>query len=189
MTETRATRRLQPLVWTNKSKNPSSRDLLQQRLCPFQVIKTKFQIHELLALRSGEYYRPIQKLYQIPTEITSPIVRHSSIAADINCPSSIGLFSNSGATRSSVDTFYGILRQALGIPPPEALATGYMILPAPLHLSLSHPHTNHTLKTHVGLMLLSEVSLGEVYELKLPKYMSRPPQGKHSTEGLGTTIP
>ncbi|GFY88269.1 NAD+ transporter 1 [Actinidia rufa] len=65
-------------------------------VCPFQVIKTKFQIHELLALSSGEYYRPIEKLYQIPTETTShpfkPIVRLSSMAADINCPSSIGLF-------------------------------------------------------------------------------------------------
>ena len=46
---------------------------------------------------------PIQKLYQIPTETTShpfkPIVRHSSMATDINFPSSIGLLSNAGATR------------------------------------------------------------------------------------------
>ncbi|KAL5981388.1 Poly [ADP-ribose] polymerase 1 [Asimina triloba] len=44
-------------------------------------------------------------------------------------------------------------------------------------------------KDPVGLMLLSEVALGEVYELKKASYMERPPEGKHSTKGLGKKIP
>ncbi|KAK7839127.1 poly [adp-ribose] polymerase 1 [Quercus suber] len=44
-------------------------------------------------------------------------------------------------------------------------------------------------KNPVGLMLLSEVALGEIYELKKAKYMDKPPEGKHSTKGLGKNIP
>ncbi|RXH98306.1 hypothetical protein DVH24_010631 [Malus domestica] len=44
-------------------------------------------------------------------------------------------------------------------------------------------------KNPVGLMLLSEVALGEVYELKKAAYMDKPPKGKHSTMGLGKKIP
>ncbi|KAG6530001.1 hypothetical protein ZIOFF_012218 [Zingiber officinale] len=41
----------------------------------------------------------------------------------------------------------------------------------------------------VGLMLLSEVALGEIHELKKATYMDKPPKGKHSTKGLGKTVP
>ncbi|PIN11116.1 NAD+ ADP-ribosyltransferase Parp [Handroanthus impetiginosus] len=41
----------------------------------------------------------------------------------------------------------------------------------------------------VGLMLVSEVALGEVYELTKSQYMDKPPKGKHSTKGLGKTVP
>ncbi|KAF6175035.1 hypothetical protein GIB67_039583 [Kingdonia uniflora] len=41
----------------------------------------------------------------------------------------------------------------------------------------------------VGLMLLSEVALGEVYELKKSAYIEKLPEGKHSTKGLGKMIP
>ncbi|KAL0459429.1 UNVERIFIED_CONTAM: Poly [ADP-ribose] polymerase 1 [Sesamum latifolium] len=44
-------------------------------------------------------------------------------------------------------------------------------------------------KNPVGLMLLSEVALGEVYELTKSQYMDKPPKGKHSTKGLGKKIP
>ncbi|XP_076926810.1 poly [ADP-ribose] polymerase 1-like [Bidens hawaiensis] len=38
-------------------------------------------------------------------------------------------------------------------------------------------------------MLLSEVALGDMYELKKAKYIDKPPKGKHSTKGLGKNIP
>ncbi|CAH1431058.1 unnamed protein product [Lactuca virosa] len=38
-------------------------------------------------------------------------------------------------------------------------------------------------------MLLSEVALGEMYELKKAKYMEKPPKGKDPTKGLGKKIP
>ncbi|KAK6164504.1 hypothetical protein DH2020_001368 [Rehmannia glutinosa] len=44
-------------------------------------------------------------------------------------------------------------------------------------------------KNPVGLMLLSEVALGEVYELTKSQYMDKPPRGKHSTKGLGKKVP
>ncbi|KVH94267.1 BRCT domain-containing protein [Cynara cardunculus var. scolymus] len=44
-------------------------------------------------------------------------------------------------------------------------------------------------KNPVGLMLLSEVALGEMHELKKAKYMDKPPKGKDSTKGLGKKIP
>ncbi|XP_057509297.1 poly [ADP-ribose] polymerase 1 [Actinidia eriantha] len=93
---------------------------------------------------------------------------------------------------SRVTNFVGILSQGLRIAPPEAPATGYMfgkgIYFADL-VSKSAQYCYTDKKNPVGLMILSEVALGEVYELKKAKYMDKPPQGKHSTKGLGLKIP
>ncbi|XP_061354004.1 poly [ADP-ribose] polymerase 1 isoform X2 [Gastrolobium bilobum] len=93
---------------------------------------------------------------------------------------------------SRLTNFVGILSQGLRIAPPEAPATGYMfgkgIYFADL-VSKSAQYCYTEKKNPVGLMLLSEVALGNVYELKKAKYMDKPPQGKHSTKGLGKKVP
>uniref|UniRef100_A0A1D1YCL5 Poly [ADP-ribose] polymerase n=1 Tax=Anthurium amnicola TaxID=1678845 RepID=A0A1D1YCL5_9ARAE len=93
---------------------------------------------------------------------------------------------------SRLTNFVGILSQGLRIAPPEAPATGYMfgkgIYFADL-VSKSAQYCYVDKKDPVGLLLLSEVALGEMYELKKASYMERPPRGKHSTKGLGKTIP
>lgn len=93
---------------------------------------------------------------------------------------------------SRVTNFVGILSQGLRIAPPEAPATGYMfgkgIYFADL-VSKSAQYCYTDRKNSVGLMLLSEVALGEVYELTKAKYMDKPPEGKHSTKGLGKKVP
>ncbi|KAJ4968666.1 hypothetical protein NE237_015367 [Protea cynaroides] len=93
---------------------------------------------------------------------------------------------------SRLTNFVGILNQGLRIAPPEAPATGYMfgkgIYFADL-VSKSAQYCYTDRNDPVGLMLLSEVALGEVYELKKASYMDKPPQGKHSTKGLGKTKP
>eukprot|EP00761_Pharyngomonas_kirbyi_P003059 gb/GECH01003063.1/.p1 GENE.gb/GECH01003063.1/~~gb/GECH01003063.1/.p1 ORF type:complete len:129 (+),score=28.14 gb/GECH01003063.1/:1-387(+) len=40
-----------------------------------------------------------------------------------------------------------------------------------------------------GIMLLSEVALGDMYEIHHAQFMNKPPQGKHSTKGIGATQP
>ena len=40
-----------------------------------------------------------------------------------------------------------------------------------------------------GLMLLSEVALGEVYPLRKAQFLEKLPQGKQSTKGLGKVEP
>ncbi|TQE13755.1 hypothetical protein C1H46_000762 [Malus baccata] len=93
---------------------------------------------------------------------------------------------------SRFTNFVGILSQGLRIAPPEAPATGYMfgkgIYFADL-VSKSAQYCYTDKKNPVGLMLLSEVALGEVYEHKKAAYMDKPPKGKHSTKGLGKKIP
>lgn len=93
---------------------------------------------------------------------------------------------------SRFTNFIGILSQGLRIAPPEAPATGYMfgkgIYFADL-VSKSAQYCFTDKKNPVGLMLLSEVALGEVYELKKSQYMDKPPRGKHSTKGLGKKVP
>ncbi|XP_020095802.1 poly [ADP-ribose] polymerase 1 isoform X1 [Ananas comosus] len=93
---------------------------------------------------------------------------------------------------SRLTNFIGILSQGLRIAPPEAPATGYMfgkgIYFADL-VSKSAQYCYVDKKDPVGLMLLSEVALGEVHELKKATYMDKPPKGKHSTKGLGKTVP
>lgn len=93
---------------------------------------------------------------------------------------------------SRLTNFVGILSQGLRIAPPEAPATGYMfgkgIYFADL-VSKSAQYCFTDKKNPVGLMLLSEVALGDMYELKNAKYMDKPPKGKDSTKGLGQKIP
>ncbi|KAF5196272.1 Poly [ADP-ribose] polymerase [Thalictrum thalictroides] len=93
---------------------------------------------------------------------------------------------------SRLTNFVGILSQGLRIAPPEAPATGYMFGKGVYFadmVSKSAQYCYADRKNPVGLMLLSEVALGEVYELKKASYMEKPPKGKHSTKGLGKTIP
>ncbi|XP_073139928.1 poly [ADP-ribose] polymerase 1 [Henckelia pumila] len=93
---------------------------------------------------------------------------------------------------SRLTNFVGILREGLRIAPPEAPATGYMfgkgIYFADL-VSKSAQYCYTDRKNPVGFMLLSEVALGDVYELTKSQYMDKPPKGKHSTKGLGKNVP
>lgn len=93
---------------------------------------------------------------------------------------------------SRLTNFVGILSQGLRIAPPEAPATGYMFGKGIYFADLVSKSAQYCFidkKNPVGLMLLSEVALGEVYELKKAEYMDKPPRGKHSTKGLGKKIP
>ncbi|KAL9227702.1 hypothetical protein vseg_003357 [Gypsophila vaccaria] len=93
---------------------------------------------------------------------------------------------------SRLTNYVGILSQGLKIAPPEAPATGYMfgkgVYFADL-VSKSAQYCYTDRKSPVGLMLLSEVALGQVYELEKAQYMDKPPKGKHSTKGLGKMVP
>jgi poly [ADP-ribose] polymerase len=44
-------------------------------------------------------------------------------------------------------------------------------------------------ENNVGIMTLSEVALGDMYQLLHSKYMDKPPAGYHSTKGCGQTEP
>ncbi|KAL5561852.1 hypothetical protein UlMin_031599 [Ulmus minor] len=93
---------------------------------------------------------------------------------------------------SRLTNYVGILSQGLRIAPPEAPATGYMFGKGVYFADLVSKSAQYCFtdkKNPVGLMLLSEVALGEVYELKKAKYMDKPPEGKHSTKGLGKKVP
>ncbi|CAL0310383.1 unnamed protein product [Lupinus luteus] len=93
---------------------------------------------------------------------------------------------------SRMTNFVGILSQGLRIAPPEAPATGYMFGKGVYFADLVSKSAQYCFtdkKNPVGLMLLSEVALGNVYELNKAKYMDKPPRGKHSTKGLGKKVP
>ncbi|KAL2934707.1 Poly [ADP-ribose] polymerase 1 [Bienertia sinuspersici] len=93
---------------------------------------------------------------------------------------------------SRLTNFVGILSQGLRIAPPEAPATGYMFGKGVYFADLVSKSAQYCFadrKNPVGLMLLSEVALGQVHELKRAQYMEKPPRGKHSTKGLGKKVP
>ncbi|XP_020247159.1 poly [ADP-ribose] polymerase 1 isoform X2 [Asparagus officinalis] len=93
---------------------------------------------------------------------------------------------------SRLTNFVGILSQGLRIAPPEAPATGYMFGKGIYFADLVSKSAQYCFVDRndpVGLMLLSEVALGEIHELKKATYMDKPPRGKHSTKGLGKTVP
>ncbi|KAI3923415.1 hypothetical protein MKW92_030016 [Papaver armeniacum] len=93
---------------------------------------------------------------------------------------------------SRLTNFVGILSHGLRIAPPEVPSSGYMfgkgIYFADL-VSKSAQYCRTSNWNPLGLLLLSEVALGDVYELKESLYMEKPPEGKNSTKGLGKKAP
>uniref|UniRef100_UPI00253FF485 poly [ADP-ribose] polymerase 2 isoform X1 n=1 Tax=Euleptes europaea TaxID=460621 RepID=UPI00253FF485 len=94
---------------------------------------------------------------------------------------------------SRLGNWAGILSQGLRVAPPEAPVTGYMFGKGIYFADTSSKSANYCFATRerdVGLLLLSEVALGECNELLEadPEAMNLPPH-KHSTKGLGKLAP
>ncbi|XP_062849781.1 poly [ADP-ribose] polymerase 2 [Trichomycterus rosablanca] len=94
---------------------------------------------------------------------------------------------------SRLSNWVGILSQGLRVAPPEAPVTGYMFGKGIYFADMSSKSANYcftTPKNNTGLLLLSEVALGECNELVDASYdADKLPSGKHSTKGLGQTAP
>ncbi|XP_007462601.1 PREDICTED: poly [ADP-ribose] polymerase 2 isoform X2 [Lipotes vexillifer] len=94
---------------------------------------------------------------------------------------------------SRLSNWVGILSHGLQIAPPEAPITGYMFGKGIYFADMSSKSANYCFATRLkdtGLLLLSEVALGQCNEL-----LGANPeaegllQGKHSTKGLGKMAP
>ncbi|XP_064450530.1 poly [ADP-ribose] polymerase 1 isoform X2 [Mirounga angustirostris] len=93
---------------------------------------------------------------------------------------------------SRATNFAGILSQGLRIAPPEAPVTGYMFGKGIYFADMVSKSANYCRTSQadpVGLILLGEVALGNMYELKHASHISKLPKGKHSVKGLGKTTP
>ncbi|XP_068198614.1 poly [ADP-ribose] polymerase 1 isoform X2 [Antennarius striatus] len=93
---------------------------------------------------------------------------------------------------SRTTNYAGILSQGLRIAPPEAPVTGYMFGKGVYFADMVSKSANycHTSQSDpVGLLLLGEVALGNMHELKKASHITKLPKGKHSVKGLGRTAP
>ncbi|XP_064195311.1 poly [ADP-ribose] polymerase 1 [Anguilla rostrata] len=93
---------------------------------------------------------------------------------------------------SRATNYAGILSQGLRIAPPEAPVTGYMFGKGVYFADMVSKSANycHTSQSDpVGLILLGEVALGNMHELKKASHITKLPKGKHSVKGLGRTAP
>ncbi|CAK1553493.1 unnamed protein product [Leptosia nina] len=93
---------------------------------------------------------------------------------------------------SRVTNFAGILSQGLRIAPPEAPVTGYMFGKGIYFADMVSKSANYcatNTSNPIGLMLLSEVALGDMKECKQADYITKLPAGLHSVWGLGRTQP
>jgi len=93
---------------------------------------------------------------------------------------------------SRVSNFIGILSQGLRIAPPEAPVSGYMFGKGIYFADLATKSSGYCCpydSDSMCLLLLSEVALGNMYEIPESEYMEKPPAGKNSTKGLGAYIP
>ncbi|XP_061446489.1 poly [ADP-ribose] polymerase 2 isoform X2 [Rhineura floridana] len=94
---------------------------------------------------------------------------------------------------SRLGNWAGILSHGLRVAPPEAPVTGYMFGKGIYFADMSSKSANYCFATRekdIGLLLLSEVALGECNELleanpEAEKLLT----GKHSTKGLGKLAP
>lgn len=93
---------------------------------------------------------------------------------------------------SRITNFVGILSHGLKIAPPEAPVTGYMFGKGIYFADMVSKSANYcctTPQNNTGMMLLSEVALGDMHELKKATYIEKLPVGKHSVKGVGKTSP
>uniref|UniRef100_A0A6P8QEZ4 Poly [ADP-ribose] polymerase n=1 Tax=Geotrypetes seraphini TaxID=260995 RepID=A0A6P8QEZ4_GEOSA len=93
---------------------------------------------------------------------------------------------------SRTTNFAGILSQGLRIAPPEAPVTGYMFGKGIYFADMVSKSANycHAFPGNpIGLLLLGEVALGNIDELKSASEITKLPKGKHSVKGLGRTAP
>ncbi|XP_069354832.1 poly [ADP-ribose] polymerase [Maniola hyperantus] len=93
---------------------------------------------------------------------------------------------------SRVTNFAGILSQGLRIAPPEAPVTGYMFGKGIYFADMVSKSANYCAtdkKNNIGMLLLSEVALGDMKECCQAEYVTKLPPGKHSVWGRGRTQP
>ncbi|XP_039968525.1 poly [ADP-ribose] polymerase isoform X1 [Bactrocera neohumeralis] len=93
---------------------------------------------------------------------------------------------------SRLTNFAGILSHGLKIAPPEAPVTGYMFGKGIYFADMVSKSANYcctTAQDSTGLMILSEVALGNMLECTSSKYITKLPSNKHSTLGRGQTMP
>uniref|UniRef100_A0A915LM35 Poly [ADP-ribose] polymerase n=1 Tax=Meloidogyne javanica TaxID=6303 RepID=A0A915LM35_MELJA len=94
---------------------------------------------------------------------------------------------------SKLTNWYSILAQGLRIAPPEAPVTGYMFGKGVYFADISSKSANYSNSgsNNSAFMMLSEVALGEMLELKDgdSDLHNKLPKGKHSTKGIGKIVP
>ncbi|XP_044137189.1 poly [ADP-ribose] polymerase 2-like [Bufo gargarizans] len=94
---------------------------------------------------------------------------------------------------SRLSNWVGILSQGLRVAPKEAPITGYMFGKGIYFADVSSKSANYCFTTrdkNVGIILLSEVALGECNELLAADYDAQKKlKGKHCTKGVGRSIP
>uniref|UniRef100_A0A183BM04 Poly [ADP-ribose] polymerase n=1 Tax=Globodera pallida TaxID=36090 RepID=A0A183BM04_GLOPA len=94
---------------------------------------------------------------------------------------------------SHLANWYSILAQGLRIAPPEAPSTGFMFGKGVYFADISSKSANYSLcdPDKPGFLLLSEVALGEVLDLKESdsKMHQKLPKGKDSVKGVGRYVP
>ncbi|XP_030044961.1 poly [ADP-ribose] polymerase 2, partial [Microcaecilia unicolor] len=94
---------------------------------------------------------------------------------------------------SRLSNWVGILSRGLRVAPPEAPVTGYMFGKGIYFADMSSKSANYCFASRqkdVGLLLLSEVALGDINEKLEADYEADTKlNGKHSTKGLGRVAP
>jgi len=93
---------------------------------------------------------------------------------------------------SRLSNWVGIISQGLRIAPPEAPKTGYMFGKGVYFgdmVAKSADYCFTTPSSDTGLLLLSDVALGEIHKLTQPLYMEQAPSGFQSVHAQSKIIP
>ncbi|XP_060112277.1 poly [ADP-ribose] polymerase 2 [Heteronotia binoei] len=157
---------------------------LSCQLQPLEREASDFQVLERYLLST---HAPTHKDYTM-TLLEAFVLDKESSAFRSDLPNRMLLWHG-----SRLGNWAGILSRGLRVAPPEAPVTGYMFGKGIYFADMSSKSANYCFATRerdVGLLLLSEVALGECNELleANPEAMNLPPN-KHSTKGLGKLAP
>jgi len=172
---------------SKKNTTDKNYESLKTRLVPVDKTSEEFAmvrqyVKDTHAATHSGYKLDLEEVFSVEREFEGKV--YEPFAKDVNRQL---LWHGSRLTN-----WIGILSQGLRIAPPEAPKTGYMFGKGVYFANMVSKSANYCFTSRdspTGIMLLSEVALGKMYEINHSEYMEKAPTGFHSTKGVGNTRP
>lgn len=166
--------------------NPLDRKYKQLGL-EMKVVEKNDEIWNVLSKYIHNTHAPTHTNYTLTLLDAFEVIRDSERQSFVAHDNQMLLFHG-----SRLSNYVGILSKGLRIAPPEAPSTGYMFGKGIYFADLSSKSANYCIaggNDNIGLLLVCQVSLGEMMEKTSAFYVKKLPPKYQSVKGVGKTHP